>query len=339
MSDDFALLPERERYVAGYVDRLPEGCAMDVESLARSLPLCGLMAVGSALRALGVAGHLRRVRCQVVESGRSRWVTRAFWSRTAHDSEWWDTFTRSGAGTGTATSPTPAPAPGSHQAAPTAETACPALQEDSAPQAEPSEAPQPAPPPGAKPVPRQRTAGGGRPRRAVTLALARLGRLETRLALSAADCTVLEELAATWLDRGVDTDFLTRALVAGLPPQIGSPVGFVRRRLIDKIPPRLPGAVSTAVPARVVRRVLMECTECGVPGPPEALTERRSGPGPIAGDAFGKHRRAPRTAPCPGSSADRSGRLHARPDPRAQPPRRRRAATRPDATQTVSNLG
>ncbi|MEU0129149.1 MarR family transcriptional regulator [Streptomyces sp. NPDC006289] len=276
-ADDFALLPERERYVAGYVDRLPEGCAMDVKSLARSLPLYGQMAVGSALRALGVAGHLRRVRCQVVESGQSRWVTRTFWSRTAHDSEWWDTFTRSGAGTGTATSPTPAAAPatGSHRAAPTAETACPALQADSAPQAEPSEAPQPAPPPVAKPVPRQRTAGGGGPAAPspAYLALARLGRLETRLALSAADCTVLEELAAAWLDRGVDTDFLTRALVAGLPPQIGSPVGFVRRRLIDKIPPRLPGAVPTAFPARVVRRVLMECTECGVPGPPEALPD------------------------------------------------------------------
>ncbi|GAA2942927.1 hypothetical protein GCM10020227_07080 [Streptomyces flavovirens] len=86
-ANDFALLPERERYVAGYVDRLPDGGAMDVKSLAKALPLYGQMAVGSALRALGVAGHLRRVRCQVIEDGQSRWVTRTFWSRTARDSE------------------------------------------------------------------------------------------------------------------------------------------------------------------------------------------------------------------------------------------------------------
>ena len=95
-ANDFALLPERERYVAGYVDRLPDGGAMDVKSLAKALPLYGQMAVGSALRALGVAGHLRRVRCQVIEDGQSRWVTRTFWSRTARDSEWWDAFTRNG---------------------------------------------------------------------------------------------------------------------------------------------------------------------------------------------------------------------------------------------------
>jgi len=40
-ADDFALLPERERYVAGYVDRLPDGGAMDAKSLAKSLPLYG----------------------------------------------------------------------------------------------------------------------------------------------------------------------------------------------------------------------------------------------------------------------------------------------------------
>ncbi|GGY95862.1 hypothetical protein GCM10010327_27890 [Streptomyces nitrosporeus] len=80
-ADDFALLPERERYIAGYVDRLPDGGAMDVKTLAKSLPPYGQMAVGSALRALGVAGHLRRVRCRVVGGdGQSRWVTRTYWS-------------------------------------------------------------------------------------------------------------------------------------------------------------------------------------------------------------------------------------------------------------------
>ncbi|MFF0072156.1 MarR family transcriptional regulator [Streptomyces sp. NPDC005494] len=251
-ADDFALLPERERYVAGYVDRLPEGGAMDVKSLARSLPLYGQMAVSSALRALGVAGHLRRVRCQVVgEGGQSRWVTRTFWSRTAHDSEWWDTFTRTGAGDH---QPATAPRPD---------------------EAEPVEPPQTSAAPSTPLVPVQRATSeesqaGYSP---AYLALAQLGRREPRLALSAADCAALEGLAAAWLERGVNTDYLTQALTAGLPAQVGSPIGFVRRRLTDKIPPPLPVAASTAAHEARVHRVMMECTECGVPGPPEALPE------------------------------------------------------------------
>ncbi|MEK8144914.1 hypothetical protein NKH18_35440 [Streptomyces sp. M10(2022)] len=74
------------------------------------------------------------------------------------------------------------------------------------------------------------------------LVLARIGRLEPRLALSDGDCAVLERLAAEWFIRGMDADYLTQALISGLPAQIGSPVGFVRRRLIDKLPPRVPAA-------------------------------------------------------------------------------------------------
>ncbi|QEU74399.1 hypothetical protein CP967_22560 [Streptomyces nitrosporeus] len=84
---------------------------------------------------------------------------------------------------------------------------------------------------------------------------------------------MLEGLAARWLERGVGADYLTRALTAGLPPQVGSPVGFVRRRLTDKMPPRLPAAPQTPVTGTAVRRVMMECTECGVPGPPGALPD------------------------------------------------------------------
>ena len=77
---DFSLLPARERYVAGFVDQLPDGASMDVKSLAKQLPLYGQQAVGSALRALAAAGHLRRVRCLVGEAGQVRWVSRTFWS-------------------------------------------------------------------------------------------------------------------------------------------------------------------------------------------------------------------------------------------------------------------
>ncbi|MFB6876532.1 MarR family transcriptional regulator [Streptomyces sp. NPDC056323] len=263
---DFALLPERERHIAGYVDALPDGAAMDIKSLARSQPLYGQMAIGSALRALGVAGHLRHVRCLSSENGgQVRWVTRTFWSRTARDNEWWNAFL-------TAEERDPAP----QEAAEAAEAAA-----TSAPEV-PASAPVPAQPL-VTTVPQQRTAEpepvpvpelevtDGRPSPAF-LALAHLGRTDSRLALSAADCAALEQMAAEWFARGVDTDYLTHALTAGLPASVDSPFGFVRRRLRDKLPPRLPAASPTA-PGTPVRRLMVECTECGAPGRPEAFRD------------------------------------------------------------------
>ncbi|MEU0299556.1 MarR family transcriptional regulator [Streptomyces sp. NPDC006175] len=239
----FALLPERERYVAAYVDHLPDGAAMDIKSLAKDLPLYGQMAIGTALRALSVAGHLRRVRCRVEGAGQCRWVTLTYWSRTAHDNEWW-----------------------------TARLA-----------GDPDAAPEQAPVPSAEPVavPQQRTVGRpavNAPTAAAApspayLALAEIGRSEPRLALSAADCAALEPLAAAWFARGVSTDHLTWALTAGLPERVGSPVGLVRRRLTDKMPPHLPTPTQGPPAARPACGLLVECTECGRPGPAEALPD------------------------------------------------------------------
>ncbi|HWU06448.1 MAG TPA: MarR family transcriptional regulator, partial [Streptomyces sp.] len=139
-----------------------------------------------------------------------------------------------------------------------------------------------APPPPAVPpaaavpaVPPQRPPAPAGPSPAY-LALAQLGRADSRLALSAADCTALEALAAKWFVRGVDADYLTQALTAGLPPGVGSPVGFVRRRLIDKIPahvPATPAPPAPPAPGAPVHRVMLECTKCGAPGRPEALPD------------------------------------------------------------------
>ncbi|MFE9911372.1 MarR family transcriptional regulator [Streptomyces clavifer] len=273
---DFAFLPARERYIAGYVDRLPDGAAMDIKSLAKDLPLYGQMAIGSALRALGVAGHLRHVRCRVERLGQSRWVTLTYWSRAARDNEWWATHLSDEGGSqavgAEATSPLPPqvvpaalPAPPVDAAADAiavtgaatdAQSPAPDSESDSDPNREPAPAPARA---------------SATPASPAYLVLARLGQREPRLGLSAADCRVLEDLAARWFARGVTADRLVHALTAGLPETVDSPVGFVRRRLLDKLPPDLPATPEPPVTA--TRRLLVECTECGAPGSPEAILD------------------------------------------------------------------
>lgn len=241
--DDFAFLPERERYVAGYVDHLPDGAAMDIKSLAKDLPLYGQMAIGTALRALAVAGHLRRVRCRVEGDGQHRWVTLTYWSRTAHDNEWWATRFAAGNAVPEQAS-VPSAEPGPVPSVPRQRTAEP-------PSDRPLEAgttahpvPKPPVPPAPEYEPVTAAPSAAAALSPAYLALAELGRGEPRLALSAADCAALEPLSAAWFARGVSADYLTSALTAGLPERIGSPIGLVRRRLTDKMPPQLP-----AVPA------------------------------------------------------------------------------------------
>ncbi|MEV7113345.1 MarR family transcriptional regulator [Streptomyces anulatus] len=277
--NDFALLPTRERYVAGFVDHLPDGAAMSVKTLAKQLPLYGQQAISTALTALSVAGHLRRVRSAVVGAGdETRWVFRTFWSRTARDNEWWNTYLATEqAAQATAPVPSPSvldtapplPAPqgrGPEQAP--EPTAVPHQRTpDRAPDTEP--APPPSPAPGTAPATPHAVEAGRSP---AYLALARLGRDDHRLTLSADDCATLEPQATEWLVRGVSTGYLTHALTAGLPAQVDSPLGFLRRRLTDKIPPQLPTEnTQPATPAP--RRLLMECTDCGRPGQPEALPD------------------------------------------------------------------
>ncbi|MGW0854235.1 MarR family transcriptional regulator [Streptomyces sp. NPDC002690] len=290
---DFAFLPERERYVAAYVDHLPEGAAMDIKSLAKDLPLYGQMAIGTALRALGVAGHLRRVRRRVGGDGPCRWVTLTFWSRTARDNEWWIARLEAEAAAPEEPSAHPAEQPLAPPAEPrpvpvvpqqrTAEGAPerPALPDRPQPADAPSEADTPAesasPTADAPPV-AVAPPGVAGPSPAY-VALAELGRRDPRLTLSAADCEVLEPLAAAWFARGVSAGYLTSALTAGLPEQVGSPVGLLRRRLTDKMPPRLsptptpPPVPASGTPAAPVRGLLVECTDCGRPARAGALPD------------------------------------------------------------------
>ncbi|MCX4507193.1 MarR family transcriptional regulator [Streptomyces anulatus] len=286
---DFALLPTRERYVAGFVDHLPEGAAMSVKTLAKQLPLYGQQAISTALTALSVAGHLRRVRCPVVGAGdETRWVFRTFWSRTARDNEWWNTYlatekaAQAAAPAPVSSAPDTAPPPpwvpadepplqpGPERPSPEQVPEPTAVPHQRTPDRAPDTEPAP-PAPGTAPATPHAVEAGRSP---AYLALARLGRDDHRLTLSADDCAALEALAAEWLARGVSVDYLTSALTAGLPAKVDSPVGFLRRRLNDKVPPRLPtaGSLSPGAPAPA-RRLLVECTDCGRPGPPQALPD------------------------------------------------------------------
>ncbi|MFD6585518.1 MarR family transcriptional regulator [Streptomyces anulatus] len=306
--DDFALLPTRERYVAGFVDHLPEGAAMSVKTLAKQLPLYGQQAISTALTALSVAGHLRRVRCPVVGAGdETRWVFRTFWSRTARDNEWWNTYLATEKATLAAA---PAPEPSARDTAPpppwspAAEDPPPAPERPRTKQTpEPTAVPHqrtPARVPEAEPVPPAREAAPAveAGRSPAYLALARLGRDDHRLTLSADDCATLEAQAAQWLARGVSVDYLTHALTAGLPARVDSPLGFLRRRLTDKIPPRLTTENTQPATPAPTRRLLMECTDCGRPGQPEALPDGLCRPCRTA------HSGAPEDSPRPADIAD-----------------------------------
>ncbi|MER7726448.1 MarR family transcriptional regulator [Streptomyces sp. NPDC096323] len=253
--DDFAFLPERERYIAGYVDTLPEGAAMNIKSLAKCQPLYGQMAVGSALRALGVAGHLRHARIAVGEGDLVRWVTLTFWSRTARDNEWWNTYLTTEA-RHRVTQPVVASVVTS--AAPP-------------PPWVPAEPEAPEAPPAASAVPQQRaTSPDSSP---AYLALTQLGLKDNRLGLSDDDCRQLEELAAEWFTRGVDADYFIHTLTAGLPPAVDSPRGFVKKRLITKLPPRQQATPTPPAPGVPAPRLMIECTDCGAPGKAEAFRD------------------------------------------------------------------
>ncbi|WP_190025488.1 hypothetical protein [Streptomyces hiroshimensis] len=236
--DDFAHLPAREASIAAHIDRLPDGAAVDIKTLAKELAAYGQQAVASALNALSEAGHLRRVR-RVVGEGRTQWVSRWFFSRTARSDAWWKAFLDDLL-EGSGGKPKPVPA----RAATTVTAAAPQDQDQDHARPEASPA---------------------------YIALATLGLSDPRLTLSAADCAALEPLAAEWFARGITPQDFARILCNGLPDVIHCPGAFTRKRLIDRLPPEpfpTPHAEAQAAPTP---RWDMECTDCGTPGRPEAL--------------------------------------------------------------------
>ncbi|MFE9338488.1 hypothetical protein [Streptomyces sp. NPDC007063] len=238
---DFAHLPERAAYLASFIDRLPEGAAIDVKSLAKSQPRYGQQACRSALRELSRAGHLRRVGGLVGEGG-SQHVTRTYFSRAARDEDWWTAFLDGRVSSAADQRPVPGAVPG--------------------PASDPVPVPAPVPAPAREAIPAPEP-----PRRTEAYrALAALGRRDPRLVLSAAECAELAAPAAEWLARDTDAERFASALTAGLPPVVHSPAGLVRSRLTVKLPP-VPAAPERRAPVRL----RPECTDCGRPGSPESL--------------------------------------------------------------------
>ncbi|MEV8567874.1 MarR family transcriptional regulator [Streptomyces sp. NPDC051322] len=258
-ADDFLALPERERYIAAFLDRLPDGASMTIKALAKQLPSYGQQAVSTALTALSVAGHLRRVRCLAETGEQVRWVSRTFWSRTARDNEWWCAFLAAQEGRAAADVAVPASPP-----------AVPVLEEAEAGAQTPVAPADSVPPAPSAPVAARQLESEPRPSPGY-LALVQLGCVEPRLALSAADCETLEGLAMEWLARGVTPVYIVQVLTTGLPAEpINSPLGFVRRRLREKKPPYQPTAPTAGTAGA---RLMVECTKCGIPGRPEAVPD------------------------------------------------------------------
>ncbi|MGW1198748.1 hypothetical protein ACWD4B_23360 [Streptomyces sp. NPDC002536] len=100
----FAHLAPREASVAAHIDRLPDGAAMDIKTLAKEIAAYGQQAVASALKAISAAGHLRRVR-ERVDGHRTQWVQRTYFSRTPRTDAWWRQFLSGDSPAGTAAVP------------------------------------------------------------------------------------------------------------------------------------------------------------------------------------------------------------------------------------------
>ncbi|CAM5471924.1 hypothetical protein SABIM44S_02731 [Streptomyces abikoensis] len=250
---DFVHLPKREASIAAFIDRLPEGAAMDVKTLAKVLPDYGQQACRTAIQRLREAGHVFLRPIAARTRAGVRWVTLTFFSRTARSQAWWEEHLADRAESASEPRHTPEP------------DAEPDL--DSAP--EPTAAPEPVrtePEPEPEPVRPVRTDPRPRPSRAYQ-ALARLRHTDPRLTLSAAECEALEPLAAQWLAHDTTPEQLTAAVTAGLSPHIHSPAGFVRNRLEKKMPPvplRLLAAYNDrSEPREPITRSIEACVGCG----------------------------------------------------------------------------
>ncbi|MFB7947651.1 hypothetical protein ACFC6L_22360 [Kitasatospora phosalacinea] len=156
------------------------------------------------------------------------------------------------------------------------------------------ETPLPPHPPEPPAIPRQRTRSAPRPpatrppapvlderARAAADVLLRVVHREPRLRIGEAEAARLAPLVVVWTDRGSTPADLAAALLPGLPEQVGFPAGFIRRRLIDKLPavlaPPAPAPTCDDCRAPVPRPGLCPpCTQAPTPSPTTSADRARA---------------------------------------------------------------
>ncbi|MFH8589552.1 hypothetical protein ACH4GP_35135 [Streptomyces celluloflavus] len=269
------------RGLLAYLLSLPDGAREDVCTLADKNPGLGRRGVAKALDELVEFGYYVRRTVRDQDSGQVRTETYVFDS-PQNDGE----------------VPLPAPA-GTGEAEAGKAGASPKGNKN--PNEEPTH-PEPLTPTAAEaPTGRAEgaapadTASAGRG----AVLLSRLGRVEPKLALSAADALALAPLAAPWLDRGIPELEIRSLLTDGLPPAVHSARALLADRLVRKLPaPRSPrDAAAPAAP-------LVECAECRDPLPRDQQTG-------ICGSCAGVASPAPKPALAPVDVPERVAGLRA----------------------------
>ncbi|MFJ7271258.1 helix-turn-helix domain-containing protein [Streptomyces sp. NPDC099050] len=243
--------------VAAHIQSLPDGAPVGVKALAERFPE-GEIRLGSALRELERHGYLERRR-ERLEDGRV--VTRTY------------SYNKPGAPSGGPPPPTPSPPPPPDEEPepepvdepepepePVSESMSdPAFEPAPVPAAEPEPEPEREPVPVPVPVPESELEP-----EAVAV-LAGLRRRDPRLLLSERDIARLAPAVSVWLERGVGSDGIERALSAGLPEPLrnaASVLGYRLRALLP--PPLLPVRLAAAGVAGDRRRPdpLQNCDGC-----------------------------------------------------------------------------
>ncbi|MFD3942927.1 hypothetical protein [Streptomyces sp. NPDC058579] len=102
--------------------------------------------------------------------------------------------------------------------------------------------------------------------------LAALGRTNSAMSLSHAECQALAPLVNEWFTRDATEDDVTRALTTGLPTPVHHPAALARKRLATKLPPE-PIRRRDRPPLR-----LLECAKCGAPAYAHLLRDGECGP-------------------------------------------------------------
>lgn len=242
------------RGLLAYLLSLPDGAREDVRTLADKNPGLGRRGVSKALDELIEAGYYFRRTVRDEDSGQVRTETCVFDTPQATGAGPLPALAGTGeaedgkAGTFPKGNKNPEKVP-THPVATVTDAEPPAGRAEGAAPDEPT------------PAPVSADTGRG------AALLSRLGSVEPKLALCAADALSLAPLAARWLDAGVSELEARSLLTAGLPPVVHSARALLADRLVRKLP-----APRTRQDAAAPATPLAECAVCRNPLPRDQQT-------------------------------------------------------------------